>query len=664
MTNEKDGDGPNSVRDAIRMADDFTDPLDGLVERVSKDLGAAFTPDVIAELAALKADDRAAFEAQRAALKQAGCRVTALDEAIAKESGDSGRPPTQADTLINLAGAAELFHSACGTAYADIEIDGHRETWPVRSKGFRRWLAWQFYKETREAPGTQALQSALTVIEARAEFDGLEVPVYVRVGGHDDRIYLDLCDRAWRAVEITSKGWRVIDRPPVRFRRAAGMQPLPSPIPGGTIESLRPLLNFQSNDDFILVIAWMLAVLRNRGPYPVIVLTGEQGSAKSTFCAILRAQLDPNAAPLRALPRDNRDLFIAANNGHVLAFDNVSSLAPGISDTFCRLASGGGFAVRQLYTDQDEVLFDAARPIILNGIEGIVARPDLADRAIFLTLEAIPENRRRPEAELWAVVDEKRPAILGALLDAVVVGLRRLPDTHLPRLPRMADFALWATACEPAFGTAGSFGSAYCSNQDRAVDDVIDADPVAAAVRSLMADKPDWTGTATELFSVLTKAEGERVAKSRAWPANARALSGCLSRAATFLRSIGIEIKHKREGRARTRVIYIRAERDSPDPNCDGARPSAPSAPSAQSRAPSNSNGKSMLDGTPSQNSVVAAMDGAEGQQGRGGSALSPNHRKTTSSVSADATDAKTPPSSGALSSGRNCSSLRKHPSP
>jgi hypothetical protein len=172
--------------------------------------------------------------------------------------------------------------------------------------------------------------------------------VFIRVGGIDDKLYLDLGDDARRAVEITSTGWRVVEKPPVHFRRAAGMQPLPDPVPGGSVDALRSFLNVQSDTDFVLVVAWALAVLRNRGPYPVIVLSGEQGSAKSTFSAILRALLDPNTAPLRALPREDRDLFIAANNGHVLAFDNVSGLPSWISDTLCRLATGGGFAVRQL----------------------------------------------------------------------------------------------------------------------------------------------------------------------------------------------------------------------------------------------------------------------------------------------------------------------------
>src|SRR5262252_5298711 len=259
---------------------------------------------------------------------------------------------------------------------------------------------------------------------------------YTSASAGYDRLYLDLGDQSWRAVEIDATGWRIIDSPPVRFRRAAGMQPLPMPMSGGSVEKLRSFLNVKTDADSVLAVSWLLAAFRDRGPYPILALSGEQGSAKSTFTAILRALLDPNTAPLRALSREDRELFIAANNGHVLAFDNVSGLRAWISDTLCRLATGGGFAVRQLYTDQDEVLFDATRPVILNGIEDIVERPDLADRAIFLTLEPIGEERRRPEAELWAGFETERPRILGALLDAVVEGLKRLPETRLEKLPR------------------------------------------------------------------------------------------------------------------------------------------------------------------------------------------------------------------------------------
>jgi len=138
-------------------------------------------------------------------------------------------------------------------------------------------------------------------------------------------------------------------------------------------------------------------------------------------------------------------------NGHVLAYDNLSGLPSWLSDALCRLASGGSFAIRRLYTDCDEVLFQAARPAVLNGIEDVVSRSDLADRAIFLALEPIADERRRTERQLWREFEVVRPRILGALLDAAAHGLRRLPQVRLERSPRMADFALWATACETAF---------------------------------------------------------------------------------------------------------------------------------------------------------------------------------------------------------------------
>ena len=565
----------NPVAVAIAEAEEVPDPLEVLAERVPNDPGAPFEPETMEAIVALKKRDRAGYEILRKSLKDAGCRMVGFEEAL-KDSGGGATPePSQADILTDLADDAELFHSADSTAFADIRIDGHRETWPVRAKGFRRWLTQQFFDAAGGVPTSEALSSALNVIEAKAHFEGPELPVFIRVGGVEDNLYLDLCDDTWNAVEVTSTGWRVVEEPPVRFRRTAGMLPLPEPKSGGSVDALRSFLNVKSDNDFVLVVAWALAVLRNRGPYPLIVLSGEQGAAKSSFCGILRALLDPNTAPLRALPREDRDLFIAANNGHVLAFDNVSGLPSWISDTLCRLATGGGFAVRQLYTDQDEVLFDAARPVILNGIEHIVTRSDLADRAVFLNLEAIPEGCRRLEAELWAAFEAERPKILGTLLDAVVTGLKLLPETQLERLPRMADFALWASACETAIWPSGTFWSAYCGNRDEAVENVIEVDPVATAVRALMLERIEWTGTASDLLAALSEEAGETVAKSKTWPASPRALSGHLRRMATFLRKVGIEIDYIREGRARTRIIVLTVKEGLIGSGCSVSQPTA-----------------------------------------------------------------------------------------
>ncbi len=542
--------GRDAAGEVIAASELFHDPLRRLVLASKDNPGAPFEPDALKMLAEMRRTDKPRFEGIRAAFKRAGIRVTALDEALDEEDGNPTRRDTQATALVRLAiERAGLFHRADGTGFADIEVTGHRETWPVRSRGFRSWLARLFFDETGGAPNGEAMQAALVLIEARCQFGGDERPVFLRVGGHEGRIYLDLCDAAWRAVEIDADGWRVVSDPPVRFRRHSGMLPLPVPERGGSIADLRPFLNVAGDDAFALAVAWLLAALRDSGPYPVLAIAGEQGSAKSTFTKVLRALVDPNAAPLRALPREDRDLFIAATNGHTLAFDNISGLPHWISDTLCRLATGGGFAVRQLYSDQDEVLFDAQRPVILNGIEDFVARPDLGDRAIMLALEAIPDEARRPEGTLWAAFEVARPRILGALLDAVSHGLRELPRTNLDRLPRMADFALWATACEGAYWPAGTFMAAYDGNCSEAVEIAIDGDAVAREVRELVARMNFWGGTAKDLLGALNDQAGEKATRAKEWPQTAKALSGRLRRAAPVLRKagVGVRLGHRTE---------------------------------------------------------------------------------------------------------------------
>ncbi len=311
-----------------------------------------------------------------------------------------------------------------------------------------------------------------------------------------------------------------------------------------------------------------------------MAISGEQGSAKTILSKILRALLDPNVAPVRALPREERELMIAANNGHLLAFDNLSGLPPWLSDSLCRLASGGSFAVRQLYTDDEEVLFQATRPILLNGIEDVVSRPDLGDRAIFLTLNQIGEVQRRPEAGLWREFEIARPRILGALLDAVVHGVRTLGGVQLEQLPRMADFALWAAACEPALWSAGTFARAYAANRRAAVESIIDADPIATCVREIMSERSSWTGSAADLLRVSV----ERISQTRdstGWPKNPRALAGHLRRAQTFLRALGIEITFSREGRAGSRVIRMRTSPENNVSTVSSVRDSGPE-PGAQ----------------------------------------------------------------------------------
>jgi hypothetical protein len=390
------------------------------------------------------------------------------------------------------------------------------------------------------------MQDALGVIEAKAQFDSAETQVFTRVAACGDCIYIDLCNDAWEAVEISGSGWGVVQDPPVRFRRSKAMQPLPHPVPGMPISRLRNLINVGDDRNWILLLSWLVAACRPQGPYPILILQGEQGSAKSTTARLLRKIIDPVTAPLRTPPREERDLLIAANNSWVVAYDNISDIPQWLSDALCRLATGGGFSTRELYTDTDEVILDLTRPVILNGIDHLAERPDLADRSIFLNLPRIDETARRQEAELHAAYELERPYILGALFTAVSVAVARLPDVELPQKPRMADFALWAAAAAPALGfDSDEFVNAYAGNRADAVQETLDSDPVSAAIVVLINEKQsdgEWGGTARDLLADLEKCVDDRVKKSAAWPKTPRGISGRLRRLVTFLREFGIEV--------------------------------------------------------------------------------------------------------------------------
>ena len=430
------------------------------------------------------------------------------------------------------------------------------------------------------APGARA------TLEAMATYDGPEREVHVRVADGADAIFLDLGGEAWNAVKITPDGWEIVADPPVRFIRPKGLCPLPTPVHGGSLQSLRKLLTI-GDDDWLLFIAWLTQALRPVGPYPVLTLAGEQGSAKSTTAKITRSFLDPHVAMLRSEPRENRDLMISACNGWLIALDNISSLSDWLSDAICRLATGGGFAIRTNYSDTDETFLDAIRPVVIASIEDVVRRGDLSDRCVTLTLEAISEDKRRTEAEVWSDVDAVAPEIMGAILDAVVGGLKTLPSVKLASKPRMADFAVWGEAvCRGLGKQPGEFLTVYATNRQQASENILEESAVAQHLRAMMTARSRWTGIARELLQELERIADEKLVKSKRWPKNPRALGGQLRRLAPSLRAVGIMVDFAKEGHAKARTITIETAKDTPPGNARDFA-SAPSAPSATGVKPS-----------------------------------------------------------------------------
>jgi hypothetical protein len=485
----------------------------------------------------------------------------------------AGQRESAATRLIQIAEAMELFHDAMGDAYASVPVNGHRETVRIDSRAFRRRLSLEFYAAEGKAPSPQAAASALPTIEAKALFGEIQHEAHVRVADHEGEIYLDLCNRDWEAVRITTTGWTVVHDPPVRFVRREGMLPLPSPASGGSLHVLRTFLNVD-DADWPLVVGYLLGCLRERGPFPPLALIGEQGSGKTTASRLLKGVIDPSEAAVRCAPKDERDLMIAAQGAHVLALDNLSHLDEQLSDALCRLATGSGLATRTLYTDRDETIFRAARPVIVNSIGEVVSRSDLLDRAIVLSVPPLAAGERRPESEYWDGFRVVHAGILGCLCDAASLALRQTRRPVSAPDVRMLDFALFVIRGEEALGLEpGSFAKAYESNRKAANEAVVELSPVAQAVERFAADKGQWDGSVTELLELLTPRVSVESARSREWPKTARGLSSALRRIVPNLRRVGIKVaflgRTPRSGRSRVSVEKVPGEYSPRSPDQD-----------------------------------------------------------------------------------------------
>jgi hypothetical protein len=470
-----------------------------------------------------------------------------------------------------------LFRDPNGDAYADLIIDGHRESWRIRSMEFRgayiAYLRRQIDRLVDEgsilaivvkgAMSKNAINNAINEYEIRASSSTTPVhDVRVRIAGHDGDIYLDLCSPSWEAVRITAAGWSIVESPPVRFRRTRGMQPLPYPERGGKIEALRPFFNLKTEADFTVVVGFVLAALRSRGPYTILNPVGPPGAAKTRLLRLIRRLVDPHVAETTPLPSSGEDLFVSARNSFLLGFENVSRLSKAMSDHLCRMATGGSFRGRRRFTNSDENLHRGGRPIAFEGINNVVTEADMLDRILAIEVERVAEYE--DDEVLDRAFERERPRILGALLDLLVNGLREFPTVRLTLpAPRMVGFVKWGTAC----GLAG-FEQAYLSNRRDAVNTLLEYDAVAKAVRGLMdGRRKRWHGTATTLLEAL--GELPKIATPRM-------LSDRLRLLAPMLETVGIHvILGKRRNIERPLTIERQVTKVT-----NTSSPSSPSSPS------------------------------------------------------------------------------------
>lgn len=483
-----------------------------------------------------------------------------------ESSQSSSRNESVSDMLLRIGSSADLWHDSMEDCFATVEVQNTKRSVPIKSREFQLWLRNAYSAEIKRAGSRQGhalkegvINSVVDQLEADARYNGPERTSHLRIAMVDDTLYVNLANDKQEVVEITKNGWQIINDPPVRFVRINTLTEMVRPKAGGTIEVLKQYVNVASETDFHLFLGSVLGSYHPTGPYPVLFLSGAQGSAKSTATELFRKLTDPSKLPHRNIPNSEEDLLIAAMKSHVLAFDNVSRISPSASDQLSRLATGSGIGKRLIYTPAEELILTACRQIVINGIGDLVKREDLRDRIIQIPLQKISDGEFKTTEHFWAQFDDDWAQIMGAIMNGLSSALRNRDKATAG--PRMADFAAWAGAGGEAFDwPSGYFAELYQSHRNQTKLDSAVENEFAVHIANLCVP---FEGTATEL---LNRIRTSFPVRTPVWvPKSPGALSGALTRATDSLKALGVSDERDRSGPSR-RIILTRINDEKNDP--------------------------------------------------------------------------------------------------
>lgn len=478
----------------------------------------------------------------------------------------ANKKESEAAKLIKLATMqGELVHDTNKVGFIILQVKRIRQCWGLRSQDFQEYLFHAYYSKYGVVPASNAIKQAVETLEGKAKYDGREVIVYTRTAkGEDGAYYLDLCNDKWQAVQITAAGWTVLKSVdvPVFFTRNHNMRNLPMPTSNDTgIDALEPfwgVVNIPEADRGV-VLAWLLESLRPDTSYPILEISGEQGSAKSSTQKKLRSLIDPNKADLRAAPNSIQEVFVSAKNGLMVSYENLSFLPTEMQDALCSLATGVGYSTRTLYTNLDETVVQLRNPVILNGISQVVTTQDLLDRTIHINLPRL--SQPITEAELGERWDEVYPNLFTGLLDLFCQTLAKLPEARVAlsseRLPRMADFTVLGAAMYLAQGKqAIDFLREYVARRAEGVQRILDSDPAAVAMLAYLDANP--SGYIGPVQGLLDELRGFQYVAGGSLPNSAKALGDKIRRLSPAMAQLGIVLVsgNRIKGRCTCRLVF------------------------------------------------------------------------------------------------------------
>lgn len=464
----------------------------------------------------------------------------------------------QADRLLGYAleNVRELFVDQHGAPHALIA----GEPLPLTSRCYS-WLRRLMWEQEQRAVNGEYLKTAAGTLAAHAEFSGETRELHTRAAWHNGKLYYEL--RPGRVISVSGKGWHVDEEPPVLFRHFPNLKPLPDPEPGGSLGVLDELVNLKTERDRRLFKAYLITLPLPHIGRPIFNASGVMGSGKTTIGRIVKRMWDPTAP--ETVRFDPRDFLQKAMHAYIVMLDNQNTIPEWAADTLCRLVTGEADSKRRLYTDDEDVIIELRRAVILNGINVPTDRGDVLDRSLVVELERIPDGERRTEEDLWERFEAEHPKLLGAAFDVLAKAIACKLDIKLSRRPRLADWGEFAAA---AYEVMGWGAETFLKDWDGVVkvqnQATLDGSPVAQAVIKFMEDRPEYSGSSSDLHKKLegiAESLGVSIVRDKAWPKSAGWLWRRIKEVLPLLVTVGIEAGRK-EDKAGTNITLRKLTRD------------------------------------------------------------------------------------------------------
>jgi len=480
---------------------------------------------------------------------------------------DDGKRRSQAARLVDYVceTEAKLFQDEFGEPFAWLPVKDHREICCIRGKRFKRWASHLFWVKEKNTPSPTAISSALNTLEGMATEDGEKFTLHNRTAHHSGTLWYDLSNEQWEAIRIDDRGWELVTAPPILFQRYSHQAPQVYPIKGGNVRDLLQFIRLAKKEQEVLLLVTLVASFIPDFPHPVFILYGDQGAAKTTLSKVLRHIIDPSQIKSLSMPNAPQELAQLLSHHYSAFFDNLSGLPEWASDALCRAVTGDGSSKRELFSNDEDVLYKFQRIIALNGINIVASKPDLLDRSILFKLERIPKRERKTEQAFWEEFDAALHGILGGIFKALSKAMDLRPGIKLQEAPRMADFTLWGCAIADAIGyTPREFLDAYYTNINEQHEEAIHENPVATVIMLLMEKDPQWEGTPTELLNCIEKIATEQKISinAKTWPKAPQSLTRRLNEVKTNLAEVGIQIETKKGSNGRRTIAIEKADRN------------------------------------------------------------------------------------------------------